>query len=231
MKCIVPLAGPDLWTPKYGFRPLVDLSGKPLIDAALGDRAWANRLRPEDYIFVIREVANLAELAEYLCLRWPGCRIVTLSDLTGGALFSVLAAMALVAPDEPIIIDLADILFTSGPDDPETLFSTEGCGAVVPVFTSSENCYSYLKMTDGVVVEAREKQVISENASAGVYMFRNIQIFLSAAVHSINNRQTMSYKGVLFICPMVNGVIADGHTVLAPHIENCEPVGKIFHER
>lgn len=38
----------------------------------------------------------------------------------------------------------------------------------------------------------------------------------------------MSYKGVLFICPMVNGVIADGHTVLAPTIENCQPVGKIF---
>jgi dTDP-glucose pyrophosphorylase len=231
MKCIVPLAGPDLWTDEYGFRPCIDLNGTPLIEAALDRRAWRDRLSGADYIFVIREVANLDDLREYLQRRWPGCQIVTLSNLTGGALFSALAGMALVAPDEPVIIDLADILFSDGPDDPEALFSRQGYGAIVPVFSSTESCYSYLEIVEGLVTRAREKVVISDNASAGVYMFRNIQVFLRAAVHNIDERASMSHRGVLFICPMVNGIIADGHAVAAPHIGDCRPVGKIFHQK
>jgi hypothetical protein len=229
MKCIVPLAGPDLWTEKHGFRPLFDLDGTPLIEAALKARAWAGKLTPEDYVFVLREVPRLAELVAYLRATWPGCRIVTLSDLTGGALYSVLAAMALVKPGEPLIVDLADILFESGPADPAALFAREGHGAVVPVFTSSEDCYSYLTIADGLVTGAREKQAISDNASAGVYMFRDVQVFLRAAAHNLDHRETMSFRNILFICPMVNGVIAGGGTVVAPHIGACRPVGKIFH--
>lgn len=228
MKCIVPLAGPDLYTPSSGFRPLFDVNGAPLISVALQGRAWKGALRPQDYIFVLRQVPELDVLSDYLSRTWPGCRIVILSDLTGGALFSVLAAMALVAPDEPLIVDLADILFSEGPEDPAALFS-EDCGAIVPVFTSNESCYSYLKTEGGKVIEAREKVVISDKASAGVYIFRNIQVFLTAAVHSIDHRETLNYRGVLFICPMINGVIAGGHSVVAPHIFEYHPVGKIFH--
>ena len=229
MKCIVPLAGPDLWTAEYGFRPLFAVDGQPILEAALHSRAWHDQLRSEDYIFVVREVAGLAELTDYLSRKWPGCRIVTLSHLTGGALFSVLAAMAFVSPDEPVIVDLADILFSEGPDDPAALFTRHGYGAIVPAFASSESCYSYLEIQDGKVISAREKQVISEHASAGVYMFGSPQVFLEAAAHSITHRDALSYRGILFICPMVNGVIAAGRSVAAPHIANYHPVGKIFH--
>lgn len=229
MKCIVPLAGPDLWSEQYGLRPLVDVDGQPLIEAALRPRAWAGALRPEDYIFVVRETTGLADLNAYLRHTWPGCKIVTLSDMTGGALFSVLAAMALIPPDEAIVVDLADILFSGGPDDPQALFAREGPGAVVPTFPSDEACYSYLRIVDGLAVEAREKQVISNHASAGVYMFRNIEVFLAAAAHNIAHREALSVKGSLFICPMVNGVISAGHTVIGPDVGECRPVGKIFH--
>lgn len=230
MKCIVPLAGPDLWTEKYGFRPLVDLDGTPLIEAALRERAWAKQLGGDDYIFVVRDVPGLPDLVAHLRKTWPGCRVVTLSHLTGGALFSVLSAMALVAPDEPLIVDLADILFSSDLSDPQQVLEATGHGMIVPAFTSNEACYSYLRIVDGLVVEAREKQVISENASAGVYIFRNVQVFMEAAAHSIANRQSLSFRNILFICPMVNGVVAGGHTVIAPQIEDCIPLGKIFHE-
>lgn len=229
MKCVVPLAGPDLWSEQYGLRPLVDVDGQPLIEAALRPRAWAGALGSQDYIFVVRETTGLAELTAYLRRAWPGCRIVTLSDMTGGALFSVLAAMALVPPDEAIVVDLADILFSGGPDDPQGLFVREGHGAVVPTFPSEEPCYSYLRIADGLAIEAREKQVISSHASAGVYMFRNIEVFLAAAAHNIAHRESLGVKGSLFVCPMVNGVIASGHTVIGPDVGDCRPVGKIFH--
>ncbi|TCL96528.1 hypothetical protein C8J38_101889 [Rhizobium sp. PP-WC-2G-219] len=230
MKCIVPLAGPDLWTEKHGLRPLVNHEGTPLIEAALRPRAWASRLSPSDYVFVVRETTGLLDLVAFLKDAWPGCRIVTLSHLSAGALFSCLAATALVPADEPLIIDLADVLFHEGPDDPAALFAQGPYGAIVPVFASREPCYSYLTIIDGLVTRAREKQVISSHASAGVYLFRNLEVFLSASAHSIAHRDELAHKGSLFICPMINGVIADGHAVVAPHILDCQPVGKIFHD-
>ncbi|WP_077549248.1 hypothetical protein [Pseudorhizobium flavum] len=137
--------------------------------------------------------------------------------------------MAMVSPDEPIIIDLADILFSEGPQHPRALFESDGYGAIVPSFSSDESCFSYLKITAGLVIEAREKQVISSHASAGVYMFATSGIFLTAAAHSIAHRDSLAVNNNLFICPMINGVIAAGHTVIAPNITDYHPIGKIFH--
>ncbi len=227
MKCVVPLAGPDLFSPEFGLRPLIDVDGQPLLRAALTRRVWAGELAAEDYIFVIRQVEQLPELQAFLEANWPGSRTVVLSHLTGGALFSVLSAMALIAPDEEIIVDLADILFDEGPSRPQDVLTAYE--AVVPVFPSSEAVYSYLRSEGGLVVEAREKQVISDQASAGVYMFASPQIFLRAAAHSMDHREALNFRGILFICPMVNGVVAAGGRVAAPAIGNWDPVSKRFH--
>jgi len=227
MKCIVPLAGPDLFSEKFGFRPLIEVDGRCLIEAALKGRPWAHKLSGEDFIFVLRNVGGVETVVEFLEATWPGCRTVMLSHLTGGALLSVLAASGLVKPDEAIIVDLADILFSEGPADPEVLL--RDFNAVVPVFQSREPVYSYLRTEGQAVVEAREKVVISDNASAGVYIFESLQLFLRAAAHSIANRETLSFKGMLFVCPTINGVIADGGKVSIPRIYKYNPVSKLFH--
>jgi len=230
MKCVVPLAGPDLVHEQHRFRPWTPIDGQTLLARALHMRAWAGDLRPSDYIFVLREVEGLSELEVWLNLEWPGCRVVRVSDLTDGALFSVLAGLALVgSTDEPVIIDLADILFSDGPMDLLASLNAPGVGAVVPCFVSNDPCYSYLRLEDGVVVEAAEKRVISDRASAGVYAFKSVPVFLRAAAHSMDMREQVAHKGALFVCPSINGVLAQGLQVLAPMLDNVEPVGKAFH--
>ncbi len=229
MKCIVPLAGPDLEHVEHRFRPLVPHNGRPLLDVALNGRAWRGKLTGADYVFVVREVDGIAELIAWLGEAWPGCRIVRLPALTGGALYSVLAGVAAYEGDaEVLIVDLADIIFGDGPVDPEQMFDP-GVGMIVPCFTSDEPCYSYLRTEMGQVVEAAEKRVISDAASAGVYMFRDRAVFLEAAAHSIRHRERLAHKGALFICPMANGVIDAGLRVLAPHLAAVAPAGKAFH--
>ncbi len=230
MKCVVPLAGPDLVHPVHEFRPWVPLGGLPLLERALGSRPWKGQLASSDHVFVLRETPQIERLEAWLRERWPGSRQVRLSHLTEGALYSALAGVAgLSGDDEPIVVDLADILFEDGPQDLEALFDGE-TGMVVPCFDSDEPCFSYLRSEDGRVVEAAEKRVISRAASAGVYVFRDRPTFLKAAAHSIANRETLAYRGVLFVCPMANGVIADGFDVLAPMLSAVDPIGKAFHD-
>lgn len=229
MICIVPLAGPDLVHSEHAFRPLAPIGGRPLIEAALEGRSWrrSGYLEDNDYVFVLRSVENVDALARFLLARWPGSKIITLGSLTSGALYSALAGVALARPDERMIVDLADILFEGG-EEVAGDWSPE-IGAMVPCFLSSESCYSYLREVDGRVVEAAEKVVISNKASAGVYTFRDPAVFLSAAAHSIANRERLSYKSALFVCPVVNGVLDRGLEVAAPIVDNVRPIGKMFH--
>lgn len=225
--CLVPLAGPDLFHPEFGFRPLFPVEGRPLIEVALEGRSWRPMLRGEDYVFVVREVAGVGRLVDFLTSRWLGCRVATVSALTGGALLSALAGVALADPTRPLMIDLADILFVCEHD-----FAAPwpaGLGAVTPCFPSEESCYSYIREEDGRVVEAAEKRVISDKASAGVYVFRDPGVFLAAAAHSLANRERLAYRGVLFVCPAMNGVLAQGLDVAAPPVTDVRPVGKLFH--
>lgn len=230
MKCIVPLAGGDLVHPQYRFRPWFPVDGQPLLRLALGERAWADKLSSADYIFVLREVDGVDALAEWLRDEWPGCTILRLSRMSGGAMLTALTGVAMLPnDDEAVVVDLADILFTTGPKDPASMLD-ESVGAIIPCFLSNEPCYSYLRKEGGRVVEAAEKRVISEHASAGVYIFRDRNSYLSAAQYCLEHASTMTVRGVHFICPMANGIIAAGLEVLAPLIDDVRPVGKAFHE-
>lgn len=227
MKCIVPLAGPDLYTPEFGLRPLYPVDGEPLVSSTLRMRGWAKALCSSDYVFVVREVPEVGRLCSFLEENWPGSSIVRLSKLTQGALFSVLAAISQVNAEDVVMVDLADIMFSELSSEEISVFSDD-VGAIVPVFRSSDPVYSYLRKENGRVIEAREKVVISEDASAGVYVFKNASLFLRAAAHNIENWDRYAFRGALFICPMINGVVSEGFNVLTPTLEQVRPVGKVF---
>lgn len=226
MKCIVPLAGPDLWTEKYGLRPLFEYKGDPLIKSALMSRSWASEFGSQDYVFVIRDIAQAPILVSALRSIWPDCGIVSLSHLTAGGMMSALAGISLLNSTDPVVVDLADILIF---DQLSAFNFSDETGAIVPVFDSEDPVYSYLEELDGHVVRAAEKRVISNNASAGVYVFSKPSVFISSAAYCLQNASDVTYRGNFFVCPMVNGVLAAGQTVLAPRVHDVVPVGKLFH--
>lgn len=230
MKCIVPLAGPDLASDRYGLRPLIMIEGTPLLGFTVGRRAWAPTLKGEDYTFVVREVGGIETLIAFICGNWPGARIVKLPVVTGGALFSVLAGLAYAESSRPLVIDLADIAFTGAGCLPEAKWP-DGVGGIVPCFQSNEPAYSYIRRVAGEVVETAEKRVISNEASAGVYAFSTASTFLAAAAHSLNNREVLAHDGGLFVCPVMNGVLAQGLRVLAPDAGEVISISKTLHQR
>ena len=55
--------------------------------------------------------------------------------------------------------------------------------------------------------------IISENASAGTYLFANAPIFLRALAHGLENEAEQTHNGLFFVCPLFNGVHDQGRTV------------------
>ena len=231
MQCVIPLAGPQLTHPEYGLIAKLPVDGVPLLRRTLETRPWAKRLAPRDMVFVLREGAEYAELREAVTGWFAGCRVVSLSHLSGGAVLSALAGAALVRLDEPLIVDLADIVYEADADIEAMFAADASAGAIVPCFEASDPCYSYLALApDGSVSFAAEKKVISNLASAGTYIFRTAAHFMAASGRSLLDfRGELAVGGALFVCPVLNAIVRQGLKVLPMPVGQVRSLSKALH--
>jgi len=232
MKCIVPLAGPDFFRPEYGIKPLVPMDGVPLIERVLTSRPWmrTGELTDADCVFVLRDGEGLAEFSRFLDGAYPRAKRVVLSHLTGGALLSALAgASELPSTDEPLIVDLVDILFASDLSPHATFDAEPQLAGLIPYFEASDDCYSYLDLDGTRVLRTAEKIVISTHASAGVYLYRTVSDFLTAAAGALAAGSPWTHRGLHFMCPSYNALIARGRLVRGVPVTDVIPVSAKFH--
>lgn len=243
MYSIIPLAGPDFFNPRYGIKPLFEIDGQTIIKKILGSRKWIKEgeVQNKDLIFVLRDTIHTAQFEEYLRMEFQGCQIVQLSDFTKGALLSCLAATSLIKNFNcPIICDLIDINFQIDREFSiaKTFLENKDIGAILPYFKSNNLEYSYVDIdNNGYVTSTKEKSgwIFKENikpklgnASAGVYCFRNLSIFLNSVADSLNNYQCYQHNENLFLCPAMNGVIKNGARVFGIFVDTVESVGLRF---
>jgi len=236
MQCIVPLAGPQLSHPTHGLTIKYPVDRMPLLRRTLETRPWwiEKRLCASDLVFVLRESEELDEIRDAVTAWFSGCRIVTLSEMTKGALLSALAGAAVITKlDEPLIVDLADILYDADLDIEARFAADPSLGAIATYFDADDACYSYFTFaTDNTVEFAAEKKVISRHASAGTYVFRDAGHFIAAAGRSITqSREELTVGNALFVCPVLNSVIRQGFRVLPIEARNVRSVSKLFHNK
>jgi len=211
MEVVVPLAGPDFVSPEGAVKALIPISGEFLLQHVLASRPWASDVN--GYTFILKDGDAARSFTEQYLRRWfPGSTVVFLSSFTRGAACSALAGVACQRdPHTPLIVDLADILYSSNLNVVDRLRGSSRCGALALTFHSTSPVYSFLRLDrTGRVVEAAEKKVISTNASAGTYIFRNSAIYLSAVAHAWENEFTQTYNNLFYVCPLFNGVLAQG---------------------
>ena len=215
MEVIVPLAGPDFVSSAGVIKALIPFLGQPLLRHVLTSRPWAAEV--SNYTFILKDGDVTRDFVEQHLRSWyPYCSVVFLSSVTRGAACSAMAGVACQRdPHAPLIVDLADILYSSNLTNvEERLRRSPRCGGLALAFISANPLYSYLRTDEtGRVVEAAEKNVISTNASAGTYIFRNSSIYLGAVAHAFGNEASQVYNGLFYVCPLFNGVLAQGKEV------------------
>ena len=59
---------------------------------------------------------------------------------------------------------------------------------------------------NGNFLISQEKSVISNLASAGTYIFKNISTYLHSLAFILDNPEAYSYKDLFYVCPLFNGV-------------------------
>jgi len=223
LNIVIPMAGAGSRFVQAGYtfpKPLIDVKGKPMIQVVV-----ENLNIEGHYIFIVRkEHYDKYDMKHLLEILAPGCDILTVEELTEGAACTVLLAKDLINTDKQLIIVNSDQYHVW--DSSHFMYSVQSkfIDGSIPTFTNSHVKWSYARADeDGFVQEVREKVVISNRATTGLYYFKKGSDFVKYAEQMI--KKNIRVNNEFYVCPIFNEAIADGKKIKIYDVERLLGLG------
>lgn len=229
MYIIVPLAGPDFIDSNGNIKGEKIYNNYEIIYEILNSRPWHDAVPSSKYIFIIYNDSRVVNFANQKIKKWfPGCKIIILNEYTQGAAFTVLASSSFIDINEQIVIDLADIDYKVGEESLSKIYDLNKDNALAITFNSNSPIYSYLLFDkDNKFLEAKEKEVISDIASAGTYIFGSFKSYYDALYFLVRNKEKYLYNNLYYVCPVFNGIEFNGGSVSRIDAKNIVDIKNI----
>lgn len=138
--------------------------------------------------------------------------VIILPTATEGAACTVLLATSQIELDEPLMIANCDQWIDYSIDSYLAAGDQAGVDGVIMTMTANDAKWSYVRCDErGDVREVKEKVVISDQATVGIYNFRQASLFVTAARELIANDDRV--KGEFYVAPTYNYLIRGNRTV------------------
>ncbi|KGD74881.1 glycosyl transferase family 2 [Tatumella morbirosei] len=207
---VIPMAGRGSRFSAAGYsdpKPLIMLNDKRMIEVVV------NNLRPvtaHRFIFIcqsshVREY-KLEQILQHIA---PGAIIVPVEGITEGAACTVLAAKALIDNAQPLMIANSDQWVDTNINHYLQQMEDRSLNGLIMTMTASDPKWSYACCDiDGNVVSVTEKQVVSDQATVGIYNYRYGSDFCRFAEQMIRNDDRS--QGEFYVAPVYNYMLAAG---------------------
>jgi len=223
MKIVVPMAGAGSRFQAAGYtfpKPLIEVQGEPMIAKVV-----KNINLQGQYIFLVQkthyEKYNLQGL---LTLIAPNCKIVQIDGLTEGAACTVLTAKEYINNNEPLIIANSDQYIKWNSFETISSFNHKDADGGILSFTSVHPKHSFAKVdSNGYVTEVAEKNPISNNATVGIYHWKQGSDFVRYAEQMI--LKNIRTNNEFYICPVYNEAIQDGKKIKISSVDEMWGMG------
>jgi dTDP-glucose pyrophosphorylase len=179
---IMPMGGAGSRFYKNGYvqpKPLIEIYGKPFLYWAT--RSITQYLDDFDLTFVaLNEHIQNHQIDQVIRKYFPQARIETLEKVLPGPVFTALIGVSAITDEAPVIFNDCDHMFKSVKLNKILNNEELNIDGGVLSFMSNEPQFSYLRLDEnGKVVGTVEKQVVSEHAISGAYLFRSADLFRS----------------------------------------------------
>lgn len=205
---LIPMAGAGSRFSKAGFakpKPFIDVAGKPMIVRVLENLA----LSEARYILVARRehMEAEAELVREIERQYHAT-FVGIDGLTEGTACTVLHARKLINNDTPLLIANSDQIVDFVAQDFVDDCSKRDLDGCILTFQDKarDPKWSFARVgKDGLILEVKEKQAISEFATVGIYLFSHGNDFVDAAVEMMLQQDRVN--GEYYTCPTYNYLI------------------------
>ena len=209
---VIPMAGQGSRFSEAGYKkpkPFIDVAGEPMIERVIKNLNFPNA----NFILICRKEHLLKErdLADMLVEKYK-VKFIELDSLTEGTACTVLFARKLINNDTPLLIANSDQLVDiSISDFIIDNFNRSLAGSILCFLDKELNPKWSFAKTDlkGFVSEVKEKEVISNNATVGIYLFSKGSIFVNSAIDMIVRNDRVNNE--FYTCPVYNYAINDGH--------------------
>jgi NDP-sugar pyrophosphorylase family protein len=218
---LIPMAGRGSRFADAGYatpKPLLPVHGVPMIELVV------DNLRPSQparFVFVCRREhlesygfeRRLHEIA-------PGCAVVPIEDVTEGAACTVLLAENEIDPDDTLVIANSDQWVDISFDAHLDVMRDRGLDGLIMTMKADDPKWSYVDLDErDLVTRVVEKEVISDEATVGIYTFARGADFIRGAKAMIAADERVN--GEFYVAPVYNRLIAEGSAV------GCDNVGSV----
>lgn len=213
LNIVVPMAGAGSRFAKEGYKdpkPLIPVNGMPMIQVII------NNLTPKEshrFIFVCQQAHIEAYGLKEKLGQWaPGCEIIGLHGLTEGAACTVLTAREFINSDEPLMIANSDQYVDISIDDYLASMAQRHLDGLIMTMAADDPKWSFVGLDgESLVTRVVEKEVISNEATVGIYNFRKGSDFVTAADHMIE--LDLRVNNEFYVAPVYNQLIAAGKAI------------------
>ncbi|MFO1161099.1 MAG: glycosyltransferase family 2 protein [Reyranellaceae bacterium] len=204
-------------------KPLIPVHGIPMIRLVIDNIRPAC---PHRFVFIcqqahVRDHGLQARLAQWA----PGCSLIALDGLTEGAACTVLEARQLIDTSAPLMIANSDQYVTVDIDRYLSTMDDHAADGLIMTMQAHDPKWSFAAVDGaGWVTRVAEKQVISSNATVGIYNFRKGSDFVRAADAMI--ARDLRVNAEFYVAPVYNIAIEQGARI---RIHDIGPEGENMH--
>lgn len=206
---VIPMAGAGSRFAKAGYKkpkPFIDVMGKPMICHVL------DNLKMENAKFIlltrVEHYENEQETVNWIRANY-NVEFVLIDKLTEGAACTVLHAHRLINNDNPLLIANSDQIVDMNISDYINDSESRSLDGSVLCFEDNDKKWSYAKVDkNGYITLIREKEVISEHATVGIYYFNKGCDFVQNAIDMIVRNERVNNE--FYVAPVYNYAINQG---------------------
>ena len=209
---VIPMAGRGSRFANAGYKmpkPLIDVNGRPMIDYVI-----KNIAPKEDHRFIflcLQQHLNKYDLEKHLKEESPGCEIVAVDHVTDGAACTVLLAERYIDNSDALMIANSDQYVDININ--EYLSKGKNRDGLIMTMFADDPKWSFIKFDKSdFVTMVREKEVISNEATVGIYNFAHGKEFVKYAHKMI--KDNLRVNGEFYVAPVYNTMIADGKKIV-----------------
>jgi dTDP-glucose pyrophosphorylase len=216
MNILIPIAGLGSRFPNHSFpKPLIDINGKPMIQAAIDSLAVEGNL-----IFIVRSQHIQQYKIDQQLRSIYDCQIISVDHLTEGPACTALLAEDILNNEEPLVIANCDQIMHWDSQTFKSFCSNYPHDGFIVTYYANTTKNSYAKLDkNGFVINIKEKEIISNVSLNGIHFWKRGSDFVSSAQEMIS-KDDRAPNGEFYIAPSYNYLIKEGKKIGVYHIPN-----------
>lgn len=211
LNIVIPMAGRGSRFAQAGYqnpKPLIDVYGHPMIEYVTRNITPACEHR---FIYICQEEhIKQYQLRDTLKRISPNCEIIAINGITEGAACTVLLAKDFINNQDSLMIANSDQFVDTNIN--EYLSAMGSLDGLIMTMPADDPKWSFIQYDENhLVTLVREKEVISNQATVGIYNYQHGSDFVYFAQQMID--KNIRVNNEFYVAPVYNEMIEAGKKI------------------